>query len=243
MNWNVAKKKCTTLLVIWAIICCNSLDVAGINLGLYADSIRTNINESSKEYVIKPGKKSIKIQAIYNGFITVESDNRDTQLGLVTVFSSDYKTILTQTISQDGHRITFLSKEGESYYITWQQECESDIQWRINQLEENGICFDNAIAAIEGVMEVNHNEGYDKWFVYKAERTGSVVFSSYGYTTENTCLFLYDESAENILGSSNFTKGSLQSEYVIDVKEGELYYVKWSSAFTTGRYNWKLAYL
>ncbi|MCU4156937.1 hypothetical protein J1N10_13190 [Carboxylicivirga sp. A043] len=208
------------------------------------DDVTVISDKNCQELIAKKGKALFEVKAKYDGAITISCDELSDKMGLVTVFSSDYKEIIAQSLHLNDESISFTSKAGDLYYIVWQfKQDDLTLNWKVKQQEEKGISFENAIVATPGVMQVSHRGGYDRWFIYKAERTGEVAFSSYGHTNENTCLFVYNETREVVIGSSNFTEGTLQSKVIVNVQEGETYFIKWSSAFTKGDYNWTLAYL
>ncbi|WP_430815235.1 hypothetical protein [Carboxylicivirga sp. RSCT41] len=244
MNWGFIIKRSFFLFLFTIVVSGNMLAREGVKaLGAGDDAVIIS-DVNSKGLVTNQGNTLFKVKANYDGVITIDSDGLSDEIGLVTVFTNNYKTIVTQSLHRNEKPISFISKAGEVYHIVWQLKQDNiDIVWSVEQLEQKGINFSNAIIASEGLMEVNHDNGYDSWFAYTADRTGEVAFSSYGQTTENTCLFVYDKSCEIVIGSSNFAKGTLQSEVIVEVKEGETYYIKWSNAFTNAAYKWTLAYL
>ncbi|MCG8582774.1 MAG: hypothetical protein MI866_22815 [Bacteroidales bacterium] len=244
MNWGIINKRSFSLFLFAIVSCCYVMAI-DFTKGKHAGEDVIVISDgNTKELIAKSGKTLFQVQAKYDGVVTIESSSLSEEVGLVTVFSSDYKTIVTQNLHRKEDAISFISRAGEVYYIIWQLKQDGiDLKWSVKQLEEKGISSSNAVVASVGLMEANHTKGYDSWFVYTAEHNGKVAFSSYGLTSENTCLFVYDKTCEVVVGSSNFTKGTLQSEVVVDVQKGEIYYIKWSNAFTDSNYKWTLAYL
>lgn len=244
MNWGITIKRSLLFLIIWYLFNYQVVALECLIKDPKVDDVSVISEEKCQNLVEKTGINLFEVKAKYDGVIELSSDALKGKVGSVTVFSSNYKQIIAQCISFNNEPISFVSKVGEVYYVTWQLKPDGfGLNWNVNQHEEKGISSASAIVATEGVTVANHTQGYDRWFVYTAEHSGQVSFSSCGQTNENTCLFVYDETAESVIGSSNFTEGTLQSRVVIKVNKGEVYYLKWSSAFTNAKYKWTIAYV
>jgi len=205
----------------------------------------TDLN--SKCLVSSSSRKIFKLEALYDGKVELETNNEIESLIIVTVFSKDFKDVIVQNnvTSCVGSKLglSFDSEVGEVYYITWDvDEQHKDISWSISQEELAGISPRNAIESSEGLMNVKHLDKKDRWFLFVPSKSGKVCISSIGYTQENTCLFVYGKDFDVTLASSNNFENSMQSKVVLDCKQGEKYYLKWSSAFTSGSYDWSIAY-
>ncbi|MBK3518507.1 hypothetical protein [Carboxylicivirga marina] len=242
MNWGKLLKKRAAL----AFFCLVTLyPFTGLDaIGIDSEDVTVISEINCQNLKASQCKTVFEIKAQYSGVITIVGDYLSDNIGLVTVFTNDYKEIVTQNLHELNNNISFLSQKGKTYNIVWQLKGEvQEVKWSINEIEQPGISYINAIEVSAAKMQTSHVGSMDQWFVYEAEESGEIQIGSFGHTNENTCLFVYDGTGEVVIASSNYYNGTLQSQATLNVIKGERYFIKWSSAFSTGSYSWEIASL
>lgn len=222
---------------------CTSVLKAEVLQKKYIESA-VKITGDDNNLLVTAADKLFELECISDGIVTITNADKHMANGVVTVFCNDLKEIILQTSLGCNEAASFHSVNKCKYLISWRLMGGNDaMKWTVRQKAVEGLSERSAIRIESGMQEVSHGDNMDKWFVFTADKKGRVKISTVGLTGENTTLFVYKECADQMIRSSNCAANTLQSEAIIDVEAGQSYFIKWSSAFTNGRYGWNLFYL
>ncbi|MBR8535244.1 hypothetical protein KDU71_06710 [Carboxylicivirga sediminis] len=224
-------------------ICTHDAKAEGLSKRIVKSAVNVSGNEHENLYATSTNSL-FELNCVSDGVITLTNTDKDMKRGVVTVFCKEMKEILLQATLNSNESTTFYSVNNCKCFISWALRGEGDtLTWSVKQDFLEGLSERSAIQIEPGMQEVSHLDNMDKWFVFTATKNGQVRISTVGLTGENTTLFVYKDSAEQMISSSNYAANTLQSEAVVSVEAGCSYLIKWSSAFTNKSYSWNLTYL
>ncbi len=165
-----------------------------------------------------------ELECLTDELVIVTNNSLGEKGAMLTVFCKDLKEVLIQTSLEPSEKASFYSLNCCRCMILWEVDSLNSVSWAVEKEEVEGLSVKSAIRVDVGEFEARHEDEMDKWFVYTADKTGQVKVSSVGHTKENTTLFIYEsKDVEQVIASSNYASGSLQSEVIIDVEAGQSY--------------------
>ncbi len=104
-----------------------------------------------------------------------------------------------------------------------------------------GIYCDNPITAVEGNNTANNLNNQEQWYVFVAPRSGKMILSTCGTTTEDTYVEVYLNECKIMADYYNNWGCDVQAKLEIPVFEGYTYYIRWAGIYTSGTYTWNLS--
>lgn len=244
MNWEVRFIQSIFLCVLLSFsICVLDAKAEGLSKRIIKSAVKLSGNEHVNLSATSVNSL-FELNCVSDGVVTLTNTDKDMKRGVVTVFSKEMNEILVQATLNSNESTSFYSVNNCRCFICWASKDRRDtLTWSVKQDSVEGLSERSAIQIEPGMQEVSHLDKMDKWFVFTAAKNGKVKISTVGLTGENTTLFIYKDSDEQMISSSNYAANSLQSEVVVSVEAGCSYLIKWSSAFTNKSYNWNLTYL
>jgi hypothetical protein len=180
--------------------------------------------------------------------ILVSSCGLTTNDNSVEVFKEDcynYTAYNGGACNNHQSQVSFIADSGINYIINWMINPDSSSRWLLSELPiQDGDMCSNAIIANPGTNHTDNSTG-DQWFKFTATKNGIVYVSSCGFTEDYTYFDIYKGNCDwldYITDGTNCSNGN-QREAYFDADSGTTYFIRWSSYYSIGSFDWTITEL